>query len=41
MTAMEKRPPAEAFAALHLSFGLLLVFALAIYLFSTERRPKG
>jgi MFS family permease len=38
MTSMAGRPPAAAFATLHLGFGLLLLLALFVYLFSHERR---
>jgi MFS family permease len=41
MARMAGQPPAETFAALHLSFGLLLVLALLIYLFSRDRRPES
>jgi len=40
MTAMAGRPPAEAFATLHLGFGLLLLLALMVYLFSREHRAE-
>jgi hypothetical protein len=41
MTSMGGKPPAEAFATLHLGFGLLLVAALMVYLLSRDRRAEG
>jgi Na+/melibiose symporter-like transporter len=41
MTAMQARPPAEAYALLHLGFAGLLVAGLAIYLFAQDRPPRG
>ncbi len=40
MTAMQHRPAAEAYAALHLMFGLLLLAGLAVYVFSKDNPPK-
>lgn len=37
MNAQRAAAPAEAFSRLHLGFGLILLLALAIYLFSRER----
>lgn len=37
MKAMIGLPPAQAYARLHLAFGLLLLIALVIYLFSEEK----
>jgi cytochrome b561 len=39
MNAMLGEPPAIAFARLHISFGVLLLLALAVYVFSRE--PKS
>jgi predicted MFS family arabinose efflux permease len=39
MTAMRDGPPAEAYARLHLAFGLTIFVALAIYLLSQEKSP--
>ncbi len=41
MTAMQERPPAEAYAVLHLVFAGLLVAGLVVYLFAQDRPPKG
>jgi hypothetical protein len=38
MTAMAGVEPAKAYATLHLSFGLLLLAASAIYLVSRDKR---
>ena len=37
MKAMSGLPPAQAYARLHLAFGVLMFIALAIYLFSEEK----
>ena len=41
MTSMQDRPPAEAYATLHLIFAGLLVIGLAIYLLARDNPPKG
>ncbi len=41
MTAMQGRPPDEAYAILHLMFGALVLAALIIYLFARDNPPKG
>ncbi len=41
MTEMQERPPAEAYAVLHLVFAGLLVAGLVVYLFAQDRPPKG
>jgi MFS family permease len=40
MTGLAGRPPAEAYATLHLIFGGLLVVGLAIYAFARDNPPK-
>jgi MFS family permease len=41
MTARAGLPPADAYASLHTAFGLLLLAALAVYLFSRETRQES
>jgi predicted MFS family arabinose efflux permease len=41
MTAMQNEAPAEAYATLHLVFGLLLMAAISIYLFARDNAPKA
>jgi predicted MFS family arabinose efflux permease len=38
MSAITGRSPAEAYASLHLAFGLLLIAALAVYIFARDRK---
>ena len=41
MNALQHRPPAEAYAMLHLIFAGLLAAGLAIYVFARDNPPKG
>ncbi len=41
MSTLQERPPAEAYATLHLIFAGLLVIGLAIYAFAKDNPPKG
>ncbi len=41
MKGLKGGPPAEAYGALHLVFGVSLLVALAIYVFSREHRPSS